>query len=301
MTTGNDRVGELLEGVKRNRRVLISPEGVPLAIQIAGNVERLSAFILDITFMFAAIIALYLLAFLALFSGGATSAGLTLIMFIAFIVRNLYFIHFELAWQGVTPGKKICNLRVINRDGGELTPSAIIARNLTREVEFFLPFSLFLNLDANSGIWQQLTLFGWVALLASLPLWGKEHLRAGDLIGGTQVIVMPRRLLLQDLSRTINKATSGQYVFTHEQLAIYGNFELQVLEEFLRRPNTMETQQLLLDVCAKVCRKIGWTETIPDKEVRRFLTDFYTAERAELERGQLFGRIRSDKTTVNRQ
>ena len=57
-------------------------------------------------------------------------------LFVAFVLRNLYFIHFELAWQGSTPGKYFTGLRVIERHGGELTPAAIVARNLTREVEF---------------------------------------------------------------------------------------------------------------------------------------------------------------------
>ena len=297
MAITNDRVGELIEGHKRNRRVLVSPEGVPLDIRIAGNGERLTAFILDIVFLFSAVILLYFIAGTLFFSTSRASVGMTLILFIAFIVRNCYFIHFELAWQGRTPGKKICGLRVINREGGELTPSAIIARNLTREVEFFLPFSLFFGLDADAGGWQQLTLLGWVVAIASLPLWGREHLRAGDLIAGTQVIAMPQRVLLGDLSQPSGRdAAPRAYSFTHAELAIYGAFELQVLEEFLRRPATLETSKLLADVCGKICRKIGRAEEIPPGDVRRFLTEFYTAERVELERGQLFGRLRADKS-----
>ncbi len=147
MAIRTDRVGELLEGSRRNRRVLLSPEGVPLNIQIAGNGERLMAFAVDMTFLLAAIVCLYLLLIFVFFSGTNISVGMTLILFVAFIVRNLYFLHFELAWQGRTPGKRICGLRVINRSGGELMPSALIARNLTREVEFFLPVSLYFSLD----------------------------------------------------------------------------------------------------------------------------------------------------------
>ena len=301
MATTTDRVGELIEGIRRNRRVIVSPEGVPLDIQVAGHGERLTAFAIDITFMFVTIALLYVLMVFLFFTRTNVSVGMTLILFIAFIVRNLYFLHFELAWQGRTPGKKICGLRVINRTGGELTPSSVIARNLTREVEFFLPLSLYLSLDSDQGIWQQLTLFGWVLAIAVLPLFNRDHLRAGDLIAGTQVIVMPKRVLLGDLSESAKTATAAataekpRYTFTHHQLAVYGAFELQVLEEFLRRPDSKETQKLLEDVCRKICNKIGWEEDIPEASVRLFLTDFYTAERAELERGQLFGRLRADK------
>lgn len=297
MATHSDRVGELIEGIKRNHRVLVSPEGVELDIQIAGNGERLAAFFVDIVFMFVAVICLYIMALLLFFSRTNLSVGMTLILFVAFVVRNLYFLHFELAWQGRTPGKKICGLRVIDRNGGELTPSAVIARNLTREVEFFLPLSLYMNLETGSGL-QQLALLGWVLAIGALPLFNRERLRAGDLIAGTQVIAMPKRVLLSDLADRAegNRIdTSAVYTFSHRQLAVYGAFELQVLEELLRRPPGIETDRLLGEVCAKICRKIGWSENVPPMNVRHFLTDFYAAERANLERGQLFGKRKLDK------
>jgi hypothetical protein len=51
----------------------------------------------------------------------------------------------------------------------------------------------------------------------------------------------------------------------------------------------------LADVCDRICRKIGWKETIPEVDIITFLRDFYTAQRAHLEREQLFGRPRADK------
>jgi hypothetical protein len=193
---------------------------------------------------------------------------------------------------------------VINRKGGELSPSAVVARNLTREVEFFLPLGLFLSLDADFGAWGQLASLGWALALTAVPFFNLEHLRAGDLIGGTQVIAMPKRALLDDLteqprlSRRTSAASRKNYIFTYEQLAIYGNFELQVLEEILRRPANAENDRLLAEVCGKICRKIGWEEPVQPKDTRRFLNDFYAAERADLERGQLYGRVRADKTAA---
>jgi hypothetical protein len=181
-----------------------------------------------------------------------------------------------------------------------LTPSALIARNLTREVEFFLPLSLCLN---PASAWPHLPLLAWTLVLMCLPLFSHDHLRAGDLIGGTLVIVMPKRVLLDDLtlpadtSRSPDSTAPEPYVFTPEQLAVYGVFELQVLEEVLRCPATKENQRLMNDICQKICRRTGHEKTIPPKDVRRFLRDFYAAERAELERGQLFGRFKADKTS----
>lgn len=297
-TQRRDRVGELLEGIKRKRRVLVSPEGVELDTLIANHGERLSAFIIDMFFMFVAVVILCLLLMLVFFSRTHIAVGMTLVLFVTFIVRNCYFLHFELAWQGRTPGKKMCGLRVINREGGELLPLAIIARNLTREIEVFLPLSLFMSMDARGG-WAPLVLLGWVLVIVSLPFFNRYHLRAGDLIGGTMVISMPKRVLLTDLTeQPQRKEETVAYTFTHEQLEIYGAFELQVLEEFLRKPPSGQTDQLLGDVCLKICRKIGWDEVISPQNTRRFLSDFYAAERANLERGQLFSRLRADKTSA---
>ena len=298
-----DRLNQLLDSGRRNRRVLVSPEGVPLDIQVARHGERLTAFVLDMVFMFGAVACLYLILFFLLFARSSHDVTSTLILFLIFLVTNGYFLYFELAWQGRTPGKKICGLRVINRQGGELTPSAVIARNLTRELEVFLPISLFFSLGASSSGWSDLTLLGWAAAMSSLPLWGRDHLRAGDLIGGTQVIAMPKRALLDDLAaapaRSAQAAVAPDgYRFTPEQLAKYGAFELQVLEEFLRRPENRDNLRQLENVCQKICKKIGWLEPVPPERVRRFLTDLYTAERADLERGQLFGRLRADKTAA---
>jgi hypothetical protein len=212
----------------------------------------------------------------------------------------MYFLHFELAWQGRTPGKKICGIRVISRNGGELKPSAIIARNLSREVEFFLPAALALSLDSGISGWSTLLMFGWSIGVTALPFFNRDRLRAGDFLGGTMVIMMPKRALLKDLSLQTPQsgaAESARYSFTGEQLAVYGAFELQVLEELLRRPQTAETDKLLDGVCVKIRRKIGWPEAIPPQETRRFLGDFYSAQRGALERGQLFGHFKDDKTS----
>ena len=293
-----DRLGDILEGAKRRRRTIVTPEGVELDIRLAGSGERLTAFLLDLLFMFATVFALYFLLIVLFFTDASISVGMTIILFAAFVVRNLYFLHFELAWQGRTPGKRICGLRVINRGGGELSPSAVIARNLTREVELFLPLSLLLSVHVRPDSLQMLALTGWVSLIALLPLFNRDRLRAGDIIAGTQVIAMPKRVLSGDLAAAPQKtAKKAAYAFTHAQLSVYGAFELQVLEEFLRRPPSAETQRQLEEVCGKIRRKIGWEREVPPHEVRNFLTEFYTAERATLERGQLFGKRRDDKNS----
>jgi hypothetical protein len=104
------------------------------------------------------------------------------------------------------------------------------------------------------------------------------------------VISMPKRALSSDL---VERAL--QFAFTEQQLRAYGAFELQVLEELLRRPDMASSMHVLNEVCDKICRKIGWAAPLQPADVLPFLREFYTAERAFLEREQLYGKARADK------
>ena len=139
MTLAHERATEFLEGSRRQQRMIVTPEGVPVTVELADHGERLTAFTIGVCIWFLLTLLVYLpLLFVALRKDSALIA-VSIVLFIGFVVRNLYFIHFELAWRGATPGKRLVGLRVIDRRGGPLLPSAIVARNLTREVEAFIP------------------------------------------------------------------------------------------------------------------------------------------------------------------
>ncbi|HKX07700.1 MAG TPA: RDD family protein [Stellaceae bacterium] len=291
MTAAHELASTFLEGGGRNRRELMTPEGVPLAVDLADYGERAVAFVIDFVLCMAATILIYLLVIFLPFGGTTGIVARSLVLFIAFVVRNFYFIHFELAWQGATPGKRIVGLRVVDRRGGPLLPAAVVARNLTREIEAFMPIGLLQSpVGAGSAAWEQLSLGLWLLLFALLPFVNRDRMRAGDLIAGTMVVALPRRVLLGDLVES-----AAHYSFTEKQLQAYGAFELQVLEELLRRPDGVDTSRLLREVADKICRRVEYTALIPDPDIRVFLREFYTAERAFLEREQLFGKPRADK------
>ena len=291
MTLAHERATEFLEGSRRQQRTIVTPEGVPVSLELADHGERPTAFTIDVCIWFLLTIVVYLpLLFFAL--GGKDSAliGLSIVLFIGFVVRNLYFIHFELAWRGATPGKRFIGLRVIDRRGGPLLPSAIIARNLTREVEAFIPLGLLLSWGGTNPNWEHLFIAIWLLFFAALPFVNRDRMRGGDLIGGTMVIALSKRVLSGDLVER-----EAKYVFTEQQLRAYGAFELQVLEELLRRRRSLETNKLLAEVCEKIVHKIGWSAPLPQQDTELFLREFYTAQRAFLEREQLFGKPRADK------
>ncbi len=285
----HERTTEFLEGGKKLRRQIVTPEGVPVPIEIANYGARLTAFVIDLTIWCLLTLAIYVPILALMGRTGGSLIAVSIALFIGFLVRNLYFIYFELAWRGATPGKRIVGLRVIDHNGGPLVASAVIARNLTREVEMFIPLGVLLH--AGNGVnWEQLVIVAWVMVCLAIPALNKDRMRGGDLIAGTVVISLPKVALLSDLvERTL------KFTFTPAQLQAYGAFELQVLEELLRRPQSKEGAQVLDDVCDKICRKIGWTGPVPRNDVVIFLRDFYTAERAFLEREQLYGKARADK------
>jgi uncharacterized RDD family membrane protein YckC len=295
MTLAHERTSQFFEKTRRERRNIVTPEGVPIPVALADHSERFTAFALDWVIWTLLLLAIYLPLLLVAGFGSFTLIAISIALFIGFVVRNIYFVYFEIAWRGATPGKRIVGIRVVDRAGGPLLPSAVIARNLTREVEMFLPLGILLSgsKSAGGGVdLMQLSIGVWLVFFAALPLINRDRMRGGDLIAGTMVIALPKLTLLSDL---VERA--AQFTFTEQQLRAYGAFELQVLEELLRRPPTPAGAVVLREVCDKICLRIGWTSEVPQNQLVTFLRDFYTAERAFLERGQLYGKVRADKFT----
>jgi uncharacterized RDD family membrane protein YckC len=295
MTLAHERTSQFFEKTRRERRNIVTPEGVPIPVALADHSERFTAFALDWVIWTLLLLAIYLPLLLVAGFGSFTLIAISIALFIGFVVRNIYFVYFEIAWRGATPGKRIVGIRVVDRAGGPLLPSAVIARNLTREVEMFLPLGILLSggKSAGGGVdLMQLSIGVWLVFFAALPLINRDRMRGGDLIAGTMVIALPKLTLLSDL---VERA--AQFTFTEQQLRAYGAFELQVLEELLRRPPTPAGAVVLREVCDKICHRIGWTSEVPQNQLVTFLRDFYTAERAFLERGQLYGKVRADKFT----
>jgi uncharacterized RDD family membrane protein YckC len=293
MTLAHERTSQFFEKTRRERRNIVTPEGVPIPVALADHSERFTAFALDWVIWTLLLLAIYVPLLLVAGFGSFTLIAISIALFI--VVRNIYFVYFEIAWRGATPGKRIVGIRVVDRAGGPLLPSAVIARNLTREVEMFLPLGILLSggKSAGGGVdLMQLSIGVWLVFFAALPLINRDRMRGGDLIAGTMVIALPKLTLLSDL---VERA--AQFTFNEQQLRAYGAFELQVLEELLRRPPTPAGSVVLREVCDKICHRIGWTSEVPQNQLVTFLRDFYTAERAFLERGQLYGKVRADKFT----
>jgi uncharacterized RDD family membrane protein YckC len=218
-----------------------------------------------------------------------------------FLLRNAYFLFFELGPRGATPGKRITGIRIAARandsGGGRLTAEMVIARNLLRDIELFLPLVFLMSASDGGDMGAAgLAATAWFLIFALFPFFNKDRLRAGDLIAGTWVLEAPRVRLEKVLSASRAAAPVGgtaqpvpQYRFGEAELAVYGEYELQTLERVLRD----NRREAIRPVYEAICRKIGWDAGGGDE--RLFLEAYYTQLRARLESGMRLGKRKADK------
>jgi uncharacterized RDD family membrane protein YckC len=277
-------------------REVVTPEGVPLRFNLAGAGDRVGAFAIDCAILLGACLGLLVVAILATVTTRGLGIAISLLAF--FLLRNFYFTWFECRAAGATPGKRLLGLRVIDAHGGMLTPEAVFARNFMREIELFVPLVAVLAPEAllpGVPAWARLLATAWLFVFALLPLFNRDRLRVGDLVGGTLVVRAPKAVLLEDLSaapRAGAAAPSG-LTFTPEQLDLYGIQELKVLEGLLRQKTV--NFSALEAVARKIQHKIGWRPPAGRVDPEAFLRAFYTAQRARLEQRMLLGERREAK------
>jgi uncharacterized RDD family membrane protein YckC len=276
------------------RRTFVTPEGVDLQLDLAGAGERAAAFLIDATIIIISLIALTLLAALVAHVIGGHGSGDSVFMIWLigfFVLRNGWFTLFESGRRGATPGKRLLGLRVVARDGARLTGAAVIVRNAMREIEVFLPLTFLATASAQNTADTFMTVFtlSWAGVFALFPLFNRDRLRIGDLLAGTWVVHNVRAQLAADLAapRTVE---APRRQFNDAALRLYGIYELQILEDVLRR----QDWDAMTLVASSIRRKAELVDD-NDNDVEGFLQDYYLALCAKLEREVALGVRRQDK------
>ncbi|WP_086617961.1 RDD family protein [Erythrobacter tepidarius] len=303
-----------MNATDKRARVILTPEGLALPVRLASRGSRAGALMLDLMLLGFGM-ALFQLLVQGIAGGlldgtaldpsaaprGAQEFLLIVLVIVYFAAWYGYFLVQELGPRGATLGKRIVGIRIAARSGGSLAPEAVIARNLIRDIELFYPIVLILTLlvmnagDEDIGPLPWVAT-GWFALFLLLPFFNRDALRAGDIVAGTWVIERPRAKLAAALSaqgaaaaQGASAVTGARYAFGEAELSIYGEKELQTLEQMLRDA----PPEALAAVHATICRKIGWNPGAGDE--RAFLEAFYAQLRAKLEGDMRFGKRKADK------
>lgn len=282
------------------QRAFITPEGVDLRLNIGDAGQRAAAFMLDAAIIIAVLVVFTLVIVFtgvgAIGAAGMAGAEMMAVLWLAvfFLLRNFYFTAFELSAAAATPGKRVMGLRVASRDGGRLRAESVFARNAMRELEVFLPMSVLFARANEGGVdsWMYLLAFVWAGIFVFFPLFNKDRLRLGDLVGGTWVVRTPRRKLTRDMADDAAERRTV-YGFTPAQIDAYGAKELHVLESVLRQGDRKTKRA----VAERIAAKIGW-ERDPHQSDSDFLSAYYAALRGRLEEKLLMGVRRRDKHDV---
>jgi uncharacterized RDD family membrane protein YckC len=200
-----------------------TPESIAFSYELAGLGSRFLAVLVDQAIQIVTLIAIFAGIILAgsrvatsrvapvLSQKVAESIGIAILVVIVFVVLFGYFIVFEAAWNGQTPGKKLLGLRVVRDGGYPIDFGASLIRNLIRIGEWIL---------------------GYYILAAISALLSPENKRLGDLAAGTIVVRDARLAAPRDVTRRRDEPV---YVAT----AYLTGEERALIKRFLERRNEL--------------------------------------------------------------
>lgn len=147
------------------RIAIETPESVRFSYELADVGARALAMTVD-TLVQYVVLGLGFVAFTYLLSDASEIAPAVWIVGV-FAIHWFYFVAFELAWSGQTPGKRLVGIRVVRAGGYPVTWVSVLARNLVRVI------------DALPGVYG----VGLIAVFCE-----PERRRLGDLVARTLVV-----------------------------------------------------------------------------------------------------------------
>lgn len=234
---------------------VVTPESIPLTLELAGIGTRFGAFLLDgLIQVCIAIVFLLILAILSAVGYGleAQSGIFSALMIIGlFLLIVGYPILFETIWNGQTPGKRAFNLRVIRDGGYPANFFAVATRNLMRIADF-LPISY---------------TFGALAIF-----FNPQYQRLGDMVAGTLVVkekrsefqgFAPARAAANgNTTNTSNQVTTGLPPGVLNPYDVLSADELSILRRFAVRRWQMssdDSERIAYRLIAPLVPRLGVT------------------------------------------
>lgn len=202
-----------------------TPENVVLTHSLAGPAWRGVAYLFDWAVRATVF---FVVAMVTCTVGIATMPGLAIgtMLLVLFLLEWGYFIGFEYAFQGRTPGKMICGLRTIHENGQPLSWWGATLRNLLRAADT-LPLMIIFGEEI--GVLILIPLYGPALICMTLT---SRLQRLGDLAARTVVVHERRTVLPRDpvIYQHIEKLPSDQINSFPPPAST-----LAVIDEFLAR------------------------------------------------------------------
>ena len=233
-----------------------TPEQVSIRFPVAGIGSRFLAILADTALQFIAYTVLVLVFVLIATSAPKSAAGdlsrtgekwlIAGIILFHFLMYWGYFTLFETFWNGQTPGKRFCKIRVIQQSGRQITFFEAMTRNLLRVIDM-LP---------------SVYLIGVITMLCN-----RQHQRLGDLAAGTIVIHErpseeplwggngPRTITAGAFAPIAHQPVSYQrdeLILPADAVALLNAEDLSVIDRFFSRILDME-----LDTRARIAERLA--------------------------------------------
>lgn len=286
---------ELTSDFDSARVRLTVPEGIELSFHVATFGDRLRVTLVDFGVLTIAqlLVGYFTVQLLgALFPSDILRIGLGT----AIAVLSITVVYAPLCQRflyGRTLGMFLNGVRVVRTDGGLLCAKDAVLRSSFGLPLYILPIGVIIMAHR---IWP--AHYGWViaatiaVTMAYMLVTLVSPLQQGlsDLIMQTMLVKETRP---RPYARVPESSHSGLHHFDSAQLALYGTYELHVLEELLSNPDQLQGELLVIAASA-ISQKcaIAW-EQITDP--RAFVTDFYLALRRDLSAAMSAGRVRHRK------
>lgn len=196
-----------------DRYLVDTPESIELAYDVAGIGSRFLAATVDTLLIgLAQALTIYLLSLATGVSDLTDSVFAAISAGLSFLILWGYYIAFELAWSGQTPGKRLLGLRVVREGGRPITFLAAAIRNVVRLADF-LPLMYGL---------------GVVVMFAD-----RRARRLGDFAAGTLVVRERGGVTLASLTRAAAPEAAAEPTLANIDLVAARDYAL--VQEFLER------------------------------------------------------------------
>lgn len=208
---------------------IVTPEGVPIQLELGGLASRIFAFLIDSLLMTLLDSVLLLIFGLGLGWLGYAELSRTLIPLITFGVFFGYHVFQEWLWDGQTVGKKLLKIRVVRTNGQPIGFWESLGRNFMRILDVY-----------TMGL-------GIVCMM-----FNRDERRFGDFIAGTLVIAQ----------KNVRMAQMGGFsAQTNSRLTLE---EQAWLQQYWRRKEGFlyeDRLELMQGICAHLSQRLGQSIT----------------------------------------